>query len=173
MRSCNSLSTIHLNAILFGETPARFIWSFALTHGFSDISILSWQWCAFCHTSLDSVPFGSSYTMETGGIAPCFHWSLDWDSKGAGVNDVPGAHQSRAPARPQAGSPVRVTKTRRSHRKVRSFCFAFFRDSNPRALGKAPGAPCNPRWPAPQGRSSPRTRTTSEELCSVPFPRFV
>ena len=85
MRLCNSLSTIHLNAILFGETPARFIWSFALTHGFSDISILSWQWCAFCHTSLDSVPFGSSYTMETGGIAPCFHWSLDWDSKGAGA----------------------------------------------------------------------------------------
>ena len=109
MRLCNSLSTIHLNAILFGETPARFIWSFALTHGFSDISILSWQWCAFCHTSLDSVPFGSSYTMETGGIAPCFHWSLDWDSKGAGVNDVPGAHQSRAPARPQAGSPTTGT----------------------------------------------------------------
>ena len=64
MRLCNSLSTIHLNAILFGETPARFIWSFALTHGFSDISILSWQWCAFCHTSLDSVPFGSSYTNK-------------------------------------------------------------------------------------------------------------
>ena len=46
-------------------------------------------------------------------IAPCFHWSLDWDSKGAGVNDVPGARQSRAPARPQAGSPVRVTKKER------------------------------------------------------------
>ena len=32
------------------------------------------------------------------------------DSKGAGVNDLPVAGQSRAPARPQAGSPVRVTK---------------------------------------------------------------
>ena len=31
-------------------------------------------------------------------------------SKGAGVNDLPVAGQSRAPARPQAGSPVRVTK---------------------------------------------------------------
>ena len=35
-----------------------------------------------------------------------------------------------------------------------SFCILGM-DSNPRALGKAPGAPCNPRWPAPQGRSNP------------------
>ena len=32
------------------------------------------------------------------------------DSKGAGVNDVPVARQSRAPARPQAGSPSTGTK---------------------------------------------------------------
>ena len=31
------------------------------------------------------------------------------DSKGAGVNDVPGARQSRAPARPQARSPTTGT----------------------------------------------------------------
>ena len=36
------------------------------------------------------------------------------DEKGAGVNDVPVARQSRDPARPQAGSPVRVTKNRQA-----------------------------------------------------------
>ena len=33
---------------------------------------------------------------------------------------------------------------------------------NPRALGKAPGALCNPRWPAPQRRASPASRTKKE-----------
>ena len=36
------------------------------------------------------------------------------DEKGAGVNDVPVARQSRDLARPQAGSPVRVTKNRQA-----------------------------------------------------------
>ena len=36
--------------------------------------------------------------------------------------------------------------------------FDFLGDSNPRALGKAPGAPCNPRRPAPQSRSNPLSR---------------
>ena len=36
------------------------------------------------------------------------------------------------------------------------------RDSNPRALGKAPGALCNPRRPAPQRRSSP-VRVTKKD----------
>ena len=41
------------------------------------------------------------------------------------------------------------------------FLFAFDRESNPRALGKVPGAPCNPRRPAPQRRSIPPISTTS------------
>ena len=35
--------------------------------------------------------------------------------------------------------------------------------SNPRALNKALGALCNPRWPAAHGRSSPTTGTTSSQ----------
>ena len=35
--------------------------------------------------------------------------------------------------------------------------------SNPRALSKALGALCNPRWPAAHGRSSPTTGTTSSQ----------
>ena len=34
-------------------------------------------------------------------------------------------------------------------------------DLNPRALGKAPGEPCNPRRPAPQSRSNPSPATIS------------
>jgi len=44
-------------------------------------------------------------------------------------------------------------------------CWGFdlnLRDSNPRALGKAPGALCNPRRPAPQRRSNPFTRTKEQ-----------
>ena len=39
--------------------------------------------------------------------------------------------------------------------------------SNPRALSKALGALCNPRWPAAHGRSSP---TASEGANTVTFP---
>ena len=38
-----------------------------------------------------------------------------------------------------------------------------FRDSNPRALGKALGALCNPRQPAPQRRSNLSISATSEQ----------
>ena len=121
MRLCNSLSTIHLNAILFGETPARFIWSFALTHGFSDISILSWQWCAFCHTSLDSVPFGSSY-IGNRGIAPCFHWSSDRDSKGAEWLMCQGTSEPR-PGPPAGGESHHRHHVRRTQlRSVSAVC---------------------------------------------------
>ena len=58
-------------------------------------------------------------------------------------------------------SPKRMTPP-----KVGSFLFVFYhrRDSNPRALGKAPVAPCNPRWPAPQRRSSP-VRVSKRARC--------
>ena len=42
------------------------------------------------------------------------------DSKGAAVNDVPGARQSRDPARPQARSPVRVTTSEQSPLRSKS-----------------------------------------------------
>ena len=42
------------------------------------------------------------------------------DSKGAVVNDVPGARQSRDPARPQARSPVRVTTSEQSPLRSKS-----------------------------------------------------
>ena len=49
--------------------------------------------------------------------------------------------------------------------------FDFLGDSNPRALGKAPGAPCNPRRPAPQSRSNPlsRAKTRSAQMGSPGF----
>ena len=44
------------------------------------------------------------------------------DEKGAGVNDVPVARQSRDLARPQAGSPVRVTTSEQAlYRLLRIF----------------------------------------------------
>ena len=45
--------------------------------------------------------------------ACCFWESPRADSKGAGVNDMPVACQSRDPARPQAGNPVGRTNNRR------------------------------------------------------------
>ena len=48
------------------------------------------------------------------------------DEKGAGVNDVPVARQSRDPARPQAGSPVRVTKNRQASPEVCRFLLITF-----------------------------------------------
>ena len=42
------------------------------------------------------------------------------DSKGAGVNDVPAARQSRDPARPQARNPVRVTTSEQSPLRSKS-----------------------------------------------------
>ncbi len=49
--------------------------------------------------------------------------------------------------------------------------FDFLGDSNPRALGKALGAPCNPRRPAPQSRSNPlsRAKTWSAQMGSPGF----
>ena len=66
------------------------------------------------------------------------------DSKGAGVNELPGAAQSRAPACPQARSPVRVTKANKSEpylpgwRWVRILLFLRAISSSPsRKPGKA------------------------------------
>ena len=81
--------------------------------------------------------------LTEGGLLVFDNSRLPWDSKGAGVNGVPGARQSRAPARPQAGSPVRVTKANKSEpvlpgwRWVRILLFlrAFFPPS--RKPGKA------------------------------------
>ena len=50
--------------------------------------------------------------LTEGGLLVFDNSRLPRDSKGAEVNGVPGARQSRAPARPQAGSPVRVTKNK-------------------------------------------------------------
>ena len=48
------------------------------------------------------------------------------ESKGAVVNDMPGACQSRDPARPQARIPVRVTKTKQlTFRWAVSFCIIY------------------------------------------------
>ena len=44
------------------------------------------------------------------------------------------------------------------------FLFGLSGELNPRALGKAPGAPCNPRWPAPQSRSNPLSRAKKNRL---------
>ena len=52
--------------------------------------------------------------------------NLRRESKGAGVNDMPVACQSRDLARPQARIPVRVTKKARAHRMV-GFCFLQFK----------------------------------------------
>ena len=53
--------------------------------------------------------------------------------------------------------PQGVPNVKLLHRQVGELCIwnSFSWDSNPRALGKAPGAPCNPGWPAPQVRSNP------------------
>ena len=48
------------------------------------------------------------------------------DSKGAGVNEVPGARQSRDLARPQARSPVRVTTSEQSPLLLASSWFVTF-----------------------------------------------
>ena len=51
-----------------------------------------------------------------------FSHKRGWDSKGAGVNDVPGARQSRAPARPQAGNPtLSATSSQAAYRLRRLF----------------------------------------------------
>ena len=42
--------------------------------------------------------------------------------------------------------------------------------SNSRALSKALGVLCNPRWPAAHGRSSPTTGTTSSQAHSAAPP---
>ncbi len=48
------------------------------------------------------------------------------ESKGAVVNDMPGACQSRDPSRPQARIPVRVTKTKQlTFRWAVSFCIIY------------------------------------------------
>ena len=44
------------------------------------------------------------------------------------------------------------------------FSVTQIRDLNPRALGKAPGAPCNPRRSAPQGRSNPDFSAKKQRL---------
>ena len=56
------------------------------------------------------MPFAKNKQLTEGGLLVFDNSRLPRDSKGAEVNGVPGARQSRAPARPQAGSPVRVTK---------------------------------------------------------------
>ena len=61
------------------------------------------------------VPYGSpkQETPPKGGVFCFDNPPSSRDSRGAGVNDMPVACQSRAQARPQAGSPVRVTKKER------------------------------------------------------------
>ena len=61
--------------------------------------------------------------LTEGGLLVFDNSRLPRDSKGAGVNDMPVACQSRAPARPQAGSPVRVTKKGTPHLVVGSSFF--------------------------------------------------
>ncbi len=70
-----------------------------------------------------------------------------------GTSGVPGARR-----RPGGSNPSRRAK--KCSRPIWGrLHFSFVNgDSNLRALGKAPGAPCNPRWPAPQGRSNPSRR---------------
>ena len=63
-------------------------------------------------------PYGSPKKQE-----PTEWWAFAFcnlrrESKGAGVNDMPVACQSRDLARPQARLPVRVTKKARAHRMV-------------------------------------------------------
>ena len=60
--------------------------------------------------------------LTEGGLLVFDNSRLPRDSKGAEVNGVPGARQSRAPARPQAGSPVRVTKKERVRTGLSLFC---------------------------------------------------
>ena len=60
-----------------------------------------------------------------------FRWAVSFciiyrESKGAVVNDMPGACKSRDPARPQARIPVRVTKTKQlTFRWAVSFCIIY------------------------------------------------
>ena len=89
--------------------------------------------------------------------------SLIWyisqgDRTGAGVNEAPGAPQSRDPAcaAAQVNSPHLHQKEIRLYG---GFSFCISGELNPRALGNMPGACCNPRRPAPQRRSTPLIST--------------
>ena len=72
--------------------------------------------------------------LTEGGLLVFDNSRLPRDSKGAGVNDMPVACQSRAPARPRAGSPVRVTKKGTPHLVVGSSFLIIKRESPDRAL---------------------------------------
>ena len=67
---------------------------------------------------------------------------------------------------PRSGSNPDFSAKKQNPRHRRGFCFlkTCNRDLNPRALGKAPGAPCNPRRPAPQGRSNPDFSAKKQRL---------
>jgi len=73
---------------------------------------------------------------------------LNRESKGAGVNDVPGARQSRDLARPQARIPVRVTKKHLALRGV----FLLNRESKGAGVNDVPGARQSRDLARPQAR---------------------
>ena len=87
--------------------------------------------------------------------ACCFWESPRADSKGAGVNDMPVACQSRDPARPQAGESATLHQRKQATQKVA--CFLWNR---PRADAKGAGVndmpvACQSRGPArPQAGES-------------------
>ena len=89
----------------------------------------------------------------------------------AGVVELADARDSKSRVRKdvRVRPPPPAPKSRSAIGAAR-FCIVQ-QGSNPKALGKAPGALCNLRRPAPQRSSPPATGTASEQspLCSDAF----
>ena len=81
----------------------------------------------------------------------------------AGVVELADARDSKSRVRKdvRVRPPPPAPKSRSAIGAAR-FCIVQ-QGSNPKALGKAPGALCNLRRPAPQRRSTPATGTTSSQ----------